>query len=252
MTVKLAKSCFVVTASLLGLYFFHSTAPAQSAADEACDIETSLPIVFETDFKKQSEAWEFADKGWKFKQVGDNHVLSQFIKKSDYVPEVRSPFHQAILKDVVVSDFQVDVRVLSTHEDYGHRDACLFFGYQSPTEFYYVHLGKATDPHANQIFIVNNEDRSKISLTTTDGTPWDDQWHDVRIKRDIQSGAIEVFFDNMEKPVMTAKDKTFLWGRIGLGSFDDTADFDDLTLRGQKADPKQSDIEMPPQKSSDE
>ena len=32
---------------------------------------------------------------------------------------------------------------------------------------------------------------------------------------------------------MTASDKTFVWGRVGLGSFDDTADWDDLTIHGK-------------------
>jgi hypothetical protein len=34
---------------------------------------------------------------------------------------------------------------------------------------------------------------------------------------------------------MTATDTTFAWGRIGVGTFDDTAQFDDVTLRGRPA-----------------
>jgi hypothetical protein len=124
------------------------------------------------------------------------------------------------------------VNVQSTHEDYGHRDVCLFFGYQNPGQFYYVHLGKRADPHANQIFIVNESDRTKISLTTTEGTDWDDEWHHVRITRSVESGEIAVYFDDMENPVMTAKDTTFKWGQVGLGSFDDTGDWDDFTVHG--------------------
>ena len=40
----------------------------------------------------------------------------------------------------------------------------------------------------------------------------------------------------MYKPVMTAKDKTFAWGRIGIGTFDDTSDWDDIELRGVKVE----------------
>ena len=36
----------------------------------------------------------------------------------------------------------------------------------------------------------------------------------------------------MNQPVMTAKDNRFSWGRVGIGSFDDTSDWDDLELRG--------------------
>jgi hypothetical protein len=35
----------------------------------------------------------------------------------------------------------------------------------------------------------------------------------------------------MQAPVMTAIEKTFAWGQIGLGSFDDTADWYDLVLK---------------------
>jgi hypothetical protein len=127
------------------------------------------------------------------------------------------------------------VKIHSTHADYGHRDACLVFGYQDPSHFYYVHLGKQADDHANQIFIVNDAPRTKISLTSTTGTNWQERWHDVKVVRDTKEGTIQVFFDDMEKPVMSAKDKNFLWGRIGVGTFDDTADIDDLEIRGVKA-----------------
>jgi hypothetical protein len=36
---------------------------------------------------------------------------------------------------------------------------------------------------------------------------------------------------------MSATDKNFIWGKVGLGSFDDTADFDEVVLRGEKATP---------------
>jgi hypothetical protein len=35
---------------------------------------------------------------------------------------------------------------------------------------------------------------------------------------------------------MTAKDKTFPGGRIGVGTFDDTSDWDDIVVRGTKLD----------------
>ena len=38
---------------------------------------------------------------------------------------------------------------------------------------------------------------------------------------------------DMSEPVMTAVSSRFLWGRVGVGSFDDIGQFDDLELRGQ-------------------
>jgi hypothetical protein len=199
--------------------------------------EEKLPLVYEEDFDDGAQNWEPTDdSAWKVSDTESGKVYSQFKKRSDYIPPHRSPFNISLLKDVYVGDFDLHVKVKSTHPDYGHRDVCLFFGYQDPANFHYVHLGKKDDAHANQIFIVDDKPRTKISLTSTDGTDWDDMWHDVKIERRVADGTINVYYDDMKKPVMTAKDKTFIWGRIGLGSFDDTADFDDLRLYGTKVD----------------
>lgn len=203
--------------------------PAAGADDDA------LPVLFETGFDDASLSdWSATDPdAWKIEEVDGEAVIHQFQQSQVQTP-VRSPFNRAILSGVTVGDFQLDVDLQSTARDYPHRSLCLFFGYQDPAHFYYVHLGQRTDDHANQIFIVNQAPRTKISTKTTPGTPWDDAWHHVRIKRDVASGQIEVFFDDMETPVMTATDKTFTRGQVGIGSFDDTGRFDNLTLRGRQ------------------
>ena len=128
----------------------------------------------------------------------------------------------------------LEAKLQSTAADVPHRDMCLFFGYQDPAHLYYVHMAKAVDDHANQIFIVNGADRVKISKTTTKGTPWDDNWHNVKIVRKVEPGLIEIYFDDMKTPVMTAQDKTFTWGRVGIGSFDDTGNWSEVKVWGKK------------------
>ena len=66
-------------------------------------------------------------------------------------------------------------------------------------------------------------------------TPWDSDWHTVRIKRRVGSGLIEVYWDDMAQPVMRANDRTFQWGQVGIGSFDDTGDWDDIRLFGVRS-----------------
>jgi hypothetical protein len=195
--------------------------------------EKQLPVVFEEDFEDGAGAWKpFDATAWKLEKANGSQVYSQFKKETDYKPPHRSPFLISLLQDVVVTDFDLQVRVKSTHPDYGHRDACIVFGFQDPAHFYYVHLGKQADDHANQIFVVDDAPRTKISLKSTAGTAWDDEWHTVRIRRDVGSGTVEIYFDDLEKPVMVAKDDRFAYGQIGLGSFDDTTQWDDLQLRG--------------------
>ena len=43
----------------------------------------------------------------------------------------------------------------------------------------------------------------------------------------------QIYFDDMKKAHMSAVDKTFGKGRIGLGSFDDMNDFDDIKIWGK-------------------
>ncbi len=197
-----------------------------------------LPLLFQENFQTgNSKHWEPTDeKAWKINHQGDNHVFSLTRKHSDFKPPVRSPYNRALLKNISVSDFLLDVKLQSTIPDYGHRDLCLFFGYQDDSHFYYVHFGKKMDDHANQIFIVDGKPRTKISTKTTPGTNWDDEWHHARVIRDTKTGSIKIFFDNMDEPVMTATNKAFLTGRVGIGSFDDTGNFDEILLYGTKVE----------------
>lgn len=191
------------------------------------------------DFQQGADRWQpFDAKQWKVIEADGNKVYSQFEKKGTYKPPHRSPLNIALLKDVVVGDMVLTAKVKSTHPDYGHRDACVVFGYQDPAHFYYVHLGAKTDDHANQIFIVNDKPRTKISTKTSPGTKWTDDWHQVKVVRKVADGTIEIYFDDMQTPCMTASDKTFAWGQIGVGSFDDTTDWDDVSIAGTKAESK--------------
>jgi len=199
--------------------------------------ESKLPVLLEENFSQGADRWEPTDPtAWKVTQLPDGNAIYQHFKQSKYKGPHRSPINYSLVKDLIVSDFQIDAKLQSTVKEYGHRDLCLFFGYQDPGHFYYVHLGKKTDDHANQIFIVNGADRTKISLKTTPGTDWTDNWHKVRITRNATSGRIEVFFDNLDVPVMVAEDRTFPWGRVGIGTFDDTGNWDDFVLRGQRTE----------------
>ncbi|MEC9096268.1 MAG: hypothetical protein VX776_06515 [Planctomycetota bacterium] len=222
---------------MLRIFTFHCIS-IFTLSNLALAAEPTLPIVATEDFSQSADNWEPKDpSAWKVVKQGSESFYSMF-KDSSYKPEVRSPVNFALLKDISVSDFVLDVDMRSTQEVYGHQDLCLFFGYQDASHFYYVHLGREADAHANSIFLVNGEPRVSIAQTRTDGTNWSKKWHHVRIKRDIEKGTIEVFFDDMKKPVMTTTDKHFVHGRVGIGSFDDTGDFDNFQLRGQLKETK--------------
>jgi 3-keto-disaccharide hydrolase len=192
-----------------------------------------LPLVFFDDFESGAGRWIQTDpNAWKVVAEKDNHVYAQH-QRSQYEPPVRSPYNMARIKDVKVSDFTLQARMKQTSKEYGHRDMCLFFGYQDPAHFYYVHIATKADPHANSIFLVNGTPRVSIAQQRTDGTDWATGYHDVRIVRNVTVGTIEVFFDDMEKPIMKTVDKTFGTGEIGFGTFDDTGNIDNVIVWGK-------------------
>lgn len=191
------------------------------------------PLLVSDDFSAPgTDAWVASDpNAWRLVDQDGRRFYQQFAQSKVQTP-VRSPFNRSLLKDVVVGSFVLDLQLQSTARDYPHRSLCLFFGYQDPAHMYYCHLGQKTDDHANQIFIVNGQPRTKISTKTTEGTPWDNNWHHARVVREVESGKIDVYFDDMKTPIISAVDKTFTSGQVGVGSFDDTGNFDDVRVYG--------------------
>ncbi len=230
-----ASAAAVVGRCMLACGVWSALAVAASA-----QIRLHLPERAREDFEQGNSGWRFTDAAaWRLENAGGSTVLHQF-QRSRYKPPHRSPYNIALWKSHDVTDFVLTARVRSTTRDYPHRDVCLFFGYQDPAHFYYVHFGKRADDHANQIFIVNGKARTKISEKSTKGTPWNDDWHTVRVVRRVGDGTIEVYFDDMNHPVMVAHDQTFDHGLVGIGSFDDTAQWDDIVLQAAGASPAKS------------
>ena len=196
--------------------------------------------VFAEDFEAGTERWELVDpKSWALGEHGLGKSLAIIQRESEYTPAVRSPLHIALIKDLELADFELTLKVKSTKDTGAHRDCCLFFNYQDPTHFYYVHFGAKPDPASGQIFIVNDAPRTPLT-SNTNGFEWDDDWHEIRLRRDSQSGTIEVYFDDMETPRLVAKDTTFGKGRIGIGSFDDMDAFDAIEIKVRR------EIKLPP------
>jgi hypothetical protein len=206
---------------------------SRSTTAEEAKTLNGLPLLFSEDFEKGRERWEVTDdKSWTHRKVEGNHVFGINRRESDYKTKVRSPFHIALIKDLEVADLVVTFRVRSTKDTGNHRDCCVFFNHQDAQNFYYVHLGARPDPHSGQIMIV--KDAPRVAITKNEKpTPWNDDWHQVKLVRDSVKGTIEIYFDDMKTPHMTAIDKTFGKGRIGIGSFDDMNDFDDVRVYGK-------------------
>jgi len=217
---------------------------------EAYSDFASSPIAISTSsqtmregFENGMNRWEATDADmpesvWSIEaEDGDgtqNHYL-RVAGQSKYQPPVRSPHSIVWLKEPKVGKFELTAKVQNTNVDAGpHRDLCFFWGRQDASHFYYVHLGAKPDPHSSQIFIVNGADRKAITSGESPGIPWTNGWHNAKVRHHPSIGLMQVYFDDMQFPVLTATDTTFSSGQVGLGTFDDHGNFDDVKLRGKR------------------
>lgn len=216
-----------------------AAAPLEFAATAAVPPELpleldGLPLIFADRFESGMDRWEVTDPAaWGIRRDSDGQTaLGILVRVSDYTPPFRSPHNVALIREVQLSDVLLQFQVRSTLDTGPHRDCCVFFGYQDPANFYYVHLGARPDPNSGQIMLVRGAPRRPL---TDNRRPvaWGDRWHAVKLRWSAETGHIAIYFDDMDEPLMQVTDKTFGGGRLGLGSFDDMNDFTDVRLYGR-------------------
>jgi len=191
-------------------------------AAEPAKILAGYELQHEWDFsdKKSLASFEFSDPAaWRLAKSGERSVLELF-RGSGYRYKVSSPQSIALLANRKFGDFVLECELRQTSAEYGHRDFCVFFGFQDAGHYYYAHFATKTDPRANQVFIVDAAPFTKITSKTNAGNGWGDTFHKVRVER--KGAEIKVFFDDMNTPVMLAEDKRFGTGYLGFGSYNDT------------------------------
>ena len=187
-----------------------------------------LELVVSEDFDDRAslQRFEFSDPAvWAWHPDGALELRGG----SAYVPPHRSPLGMALLSSPTFDDFVLEVDLLQTGREYGHRDLCLFLGYVDAAHFDYVHLATTPDERAHNLFAVDGADRLARLPVLAAGVDWGDgQWHHVRLER--LDGRVRVFFDDLQRPILTFDDPQPRTGRVGLGSFDDSGRIDNLRI----------------------
>jgi hypothetical protein len=203
---------------------------AETSAEEAKPDPRAGELLFSEDFEDGRERWIVTDEeSWTCQEVDGNHVFGINRRESDYNPPVRGPKHIALIEDFTADSFVMTFRVRGPNNTGAHRDCCVIFNYQNLSRFYYAHLGAKPDDVSGQILVVDEAPRTAISENERK-TPWTEDWHTVKLVRDAESGLIEIYFDDMTTPHLTARDTRFGEGQVGIGSFDDINDFDDIKV----------------------
>jgi hypothetical protein len=151
---------------------------------------------------------------------------------------VRAPTSISVLSGPDVGAFELTGRLRCDADPAtAVRDMCVFFHYQDPTHFAYVHFAGTSDEVHNIIGLVNGADRVKINAEPAGGSVFrltDRAWHAFKVTCDAATGEIRAYLDDLATPILTARDRTLGHGLVGVGSFDDTGAFDDILLKVPK------------------
>jgi len=198
-------------------------------------------VVEEFRLDEPGEAWTFrTPELWRIGVEGDRRFL-QMAKPAQrpMLPGVRRPQEYALHTRHRFRSFNLSCRLrVDCDPSVAGRDACIIFGRRDDTHFYYVHLSNVADQFHNAIIRVDGQTRTSLLPAgthpplTVPGT----EWHKVDVIRDADAGTIVVYvdaYDRQAKPWAQIEDRTYDWGYVGLGSFNDHASFAHLLIEGE-------------------
>ena len=161
-----------------------------------------LPFLASYDFEdgnaqgwqpKIPENWQVVEK--------DGSLVYELISPGEQ-GDIRAPTSWSILPEYDITSFVFIGRLKSMAEASNpHRDMCLFFHFQDPTHFYYVHFSASSDGLHNIIGLVNGTDRVKINSEPSGESVFrltDRDWHSFKLTYEATTGEIKAFLDYMD------------------------------------------------------
>jgi len=189
--------------------------------------------VFVDSFAAGLAAWELLTPGsWRIRDEAEAAVLV-LAKPGKQRPPVRRPGEYALVKGMEWGDVTLTVKVHTLcPPSVKGRDVCILFGMQDETHFYYAHLCSDSNGRTHNVVMkVAGKKRLAITKEKRPEARLSDSWHTVRVFHG-RDGTIKVWMDDLDTPLMTAFDKSYPGGAVGLGAFDDPAEFDDVQVTG--------------------
>jgi hypothetical protein len=213
-------------------------------------------LVYSQDFEKADAIHEFLfpePANW---QISADNLGNSFLeakKQGSYEPPHRSPFLISLIDPINVSDFILEADLMQKQVEHDckgekcvfcmHRDMCVFWSFQDSSHYYYAHIARKGDNVAHQVHIVNDTPRTPITTSRNEGVDWGiNEWKHVKVVRSVKDTLVQIYFEDMETPVLEARDNTFLHGRIGFGSFDEAGKVDNIRIYSAEMEKSSSKI----------
>jgi hypothetical protein len=137
----------------------------------------------------------------------------------------RRPIQFALAETEPIDRFTIEVDVRRSAPK---GSLIIVYAWRKDGYFNYLHLSddapSKVEVH-NGLFHCYGGDRVRISPTEGPGSLVAEGWHKVKFNFDGRQGLAQAWVDGQTTPALTAADLSLTSGRIGLGSFFNTADF---------------------------
>jgi len=165
---------------------------------------------------------------WKVEDDGGTAALRIVTRRGPDKDKPRRP-QQFALSEKEYGSFQMDADVKAVT-----KSLIIVYAYKDEAHFNYAHLSTDTgakQPVHNGIFHVFGGERVRIS--STEGPPSFaamDQWNHISLRYDAKAGKLAVLVNGNANPSVTAVDLSLGSGKVGLGSFDETAVFKNVKI----------------------
>lgn len=195
----------------------------------------ALPAVFAAPPKTPPMAGKLTAFGmpWAVIDAADWTVEGQTLHLKTARPQQgdpRRPIQFALAETEPLASFTLDVEV---RRQTPKGSLILVYAWQKDGYFNYVHLSDDAAAKAevhNGIFHCYGGDRVRISPKDGPGTLLSENWLKVKVRYDAAKGLVDCWVDGQTSPSLKGIDLSLGAGRIGLGSFFNTASFRNFKL----------------------
>jgi hypothetical protein len=117
------------------------------------------------------------------------------------------------------------------------RSVILIYAWQDDAHYDYAHISVDAAEHQpvhNGMFHIFGGERVRMSSLDGPGSLPTEDWTPVKLVFDGDTGHCYVEVRGKRNPSLDAVDLSLRWGRVGLGSFDETGSFRNVKITGEQ------------------
>ncbi|MBN2011983.1 T9SS type A sorting domain-containing protein [candidate division KSB1 bacterium] len=194
-----------------------------SGQSDGSDVVQNAQLAFSDNFDDENATgWlPLTESAWSVKHIaGSNYAY--YLDRTKY-----GNGEYSLIQNYLFADFTMTAKIKSDEDLNANEfaDIVVIFGYLDKFNCYWLNLSSGAGE--NKLYRIINGTTSVIA-SYNGVTIKDNEFKQVQVKRQGQN--LKIWYDNTQ--IINVNDNTFPTGRIGLGSYNDAAFFDNVNITG--------------------